>query len=276
LADLPAGASGKPARGGASMAVADGMLYVLKGNKTNEAYRYNPMLNTWEALPDIPSANDRQVKEGSALASDGSRLFALLGNGTREFYTFDGKEWQRLTDLPVKPKNGAVLGCLGGVVYLAPGGQSFYGYDVMLNAWSLLPEVPKALDNKKVGNGSALAVVDGSVLLVKKAGTRWIWAYSPDNNLCGTAKSPEGVQAATGVVKTAVSVVSPVQNVLRLNHTLRGPVYVQLYTSSGSLVRSLTTARSSAELSVSGLASGSYLLRVSSNGRTETRQVVIQ
>jgi hypothetical protein len=84
------------------------------------------------------------------------------------------------------------------------------------------------------------------------------------------------VQAATGAVKTAVSVVSPVQNVLRLNHTLRGPVYVQLYTSSGSLVRSLTTARSSAELSVSGLASGSYLLRVSSNGRTETRQVVIQ
>jgi len=277
LADLPAGASAKPAKNGASMAVAGGMVYVLKGNKTTEAYRYNPVLNSWEALPNIPSAGGRQAKDGTSLTSDGSRVFALLGNKSREFYTFDGAAWQRLADLPANAKAGTVLGYMDGMVYAAVGGGvSFYGYDVQMNSWSVLPEVPRVVDTKKVGAGSAMTVVDGSVLLVKKAKTLYIMGYSPDSYLCGVKKTAEGVQAATGVVKTALSVASPVQNVLRLSHTLRGPVYVQLYTSSGTLVRSLTTARSSAELSVSGLASGSYLLRVSSNGQTETRQVVIQ
>jgi hypothetical protein len=272
LADLPAGLSGKPAKNGASMAVANGTIYVLKGNKTSEMYRFDPVLGTWEAMTDIPG----MVKDGAALVSDGNRLFAVPGNKSLGFYTFDGSAWQKLADLPYKAKAGTTLGYLDGVVYVAlGGGTSFYGYDVLMNTWNLLQEVPKSLDNKKVGSGSAMTTVDGAVLLVKKAKSLYIMAYAPESYFCGTRQGAEGVQAASGVL-SAVSVANPVRNVARVSSTLPAPVSIQLYSASGSLVRTLTSARSSAELDVAGLASGTYLLKVSSGSRTVTRQVVIQ
>jgi hypothetical protein len=155
------------------------------------------------------------------------------------------------------------------------GGTSFYGYDPLMNVWNQLQEVPKAVDNKKVGPGSAMTTVDGAVLLVKKAKSPYILAYAPESYFCASRKGAEGVQASSRVL-SSVTVANPVQNVVRVNSTLPAPVSIQLYTSSGSLVRTLTSARSSAELGVAGLASGTYLLRVSSGSQTVTRQVVIQ
>ncbi len=273
LANLPEGLSGKPARNGASMAVANGMIYVLKGNKTSEMYRFNPALGTWETMSDIPGV----VKDGAALVSDGNRLYAVPGNKSSSFYTFDGSAWQRLADLPAKAKAGTVLGYLNGVVYVAlGGGTSFYGYDPLMNVWNQLQEVPKAVDNKKVGPGSAMTTVDGAVLLVKKAKSPYILAYAPESYFCSSRQGAEGVQASGSALKSAVTVANPVRNVLRVNSTLPAPVSIQLYTSSGSLVKTLTSARSGGELGVAGLASGTYLLRVSSGSQTITRQVVIQ
>jgi N-acetylneuraminic acid mutarotase len=272
LADLP---GTKTVKKGASMAVVNGMVYVLKGNSTNEAYRYDPATGGWEVLPNIPSVSGRGVKDGAALVGDGNRLFALHGTKSGEFYTFDaaGMSWQRLADLPVKAKAGAQLACLDGVVYAVNGGKAFFAYDMLNNAWTALEDVPRSPDNKKVAAGSAMTAVDGAVLLVKSKKTGYIMAYAPESYVNSERREAEGVMAAASGLKPMLSVSSPARTVAHISYTApnKGLASIQLYNSSGVLVRTLSAGRS-VELNVAGLANGTYLVKAGSL----TGQFVVQ
>ena len=79
-------------RDGGSGAWLNGCLYALKGGNTQEFWRYNPSTDSWHELDTLPqygtSGLKKMVKGGGDIVpqADGSALYALKGNNTREFW----------------------------------------------------------------------------------------------------------------------------------------------------------------------------------------------
>jgi hypothetical protein len=86
------GSSGKKkkAKSGAGMAYRDGYIYCLKGNNTNEFWRYNCALDQWAQLGDVPFGSGRAVKGGGAIvyAQVPDALYLTKGNNTLDFFKY--------------------------------------------------------------------------------------------------------------------------------------------------------------------------------------------
>jgi len=102
----------------------------------------------WHRMADVPAIYKR-VKQGAGLTALDNNVYAMIGNGTREFYRYnvEGCSWRRLSDIPVGPrargvKKGACITNDGFSVYLAKGNgtQEFYRYDPATDSWTTLPE----------------------------------------------------------------------------------------------------------------------------------------
>jgi hypothetical protein len=84
--------SSRRSRDGGSGAWLNGCLYALKGGNTQEFWRYNPSTDSWHELDTLPlrgtSGLKKRVKAGGDIVpqADGSALYALKGNNTREFW----------------------------------------------------------------------------------------------------------------------------------------------------------------------------------------------
>ncbi|MEO0108375.1 MAG: T9SS type A sorting domain-containing protein [candidate division WOR-3 bacterium] len=91
--DMPlVGASGRRKRTGhgAALAYLSSSIYGLKGNNTNEFYRYNPRQNAWVELDEIPIGSGKRVSRGGALVyvPCAEAIFGLKGNNTLEFWSY--------------------------------------------------------------------------------------------------------------------------------------------------------------------------------------------
>jgi|GEM_PF-737400 len=79
---------------GGSGAWWDGAIYALKGNNTQQFFRYNAAQDSWRELDTMPtysptSGRRKRVKYGAGIAGCGNGLFfALKGNKTREFWRY--------------------------------------------------------------------------------------------------------------------------------------------------------------------------------------------
>ena len=75
--------------------------------------------NVWTSLADTPA----NVKEGGALATDGTDIYALRGDKKKNFGKYDvsAGTWSTLEDAPENVKAGGSLRHLGGGFYALRG-----------------------------------------------------------------------------------------------------------------------------------------------------------
>ncbi|MBS4016349.1 MAG: T9SS type A sorting domain-containing protein [Candidatus Latescibacteria bacterium] len=159
--------------------------------------RYQQPWIAKESIPRGPS--NKQVKNGGALvAGIGGNLFALKGNNTREFYTYDIEDdtWVLLDSIPFdtlkskKVNKGAALAynkhVNPDIVYATKGNNTleFWAYDVDLNTWiqkSSVPQTPSPAKQRRVKGGGCIALVNNNdsqyVFLLKGNKTNEFYAY---------------------------------------------------------------------------------------------------
>ncbi|MFO7650558.1 MAG: SBBP repeat-containing protein [bacterium] len=170
----PVGSTGSKKRvkaGGNLEPDTSGRIYALKGNNTQEFWRYSPTGDSWRELANFPTlASGRRVKGGSGMAYVPSlnRIYAVKGNSTFDFAYFDirGGAWSAGPSVPAgdrnkKVKDGSVFAYDGdSTLYLLKGGTyEFYSYDIALNTWRTRKPIPnsyvfpKRRKMKKGGSG---------------------------------------------------------------------------------------------------------------------------
>jgi hypothetical protein len=265
----------------------DGKVYVLKGNKTFEFWCYDPQTGGWNALAGMPEGDIlKPAYGGASMCSYDGRIFAFKGYRTTEFYTYDiGTDvWQRLADIPTRRvKDGACLACMEGTIYATVGGNKmgFWAYDPLMNVWTQLEDVPRDPDRRKVKYGASMATLDGTIMFLKGRKTEVLYAYEPVLGADRSGEMPlmDGQKADPIEVKPAL-VLSP--------NPAAGRVLVaqaaggsenftgRLYSSSGRLIREFEGRNGSAELDVSELANGVYLVRVEAGSAPVAKRLVIQ
>jgi hypothetical protein len=154
-------------------------VYVAKGNKTTDFYRYDAVEDSFSDLEPIPGDEGGKTKlprKGCAAATDGvSAIYMTKGNNTTGFWKYDigTNTWTRLADVPLgadgkKVKGGNDLAYVPGTgdtgwVYLLKGYKtSFYRFNTVTAAWdSTLTDVPY---------GGAPKYDKGSFLVYDEAG----------------------------------------------------------------------------------------------------------
>ncbi|MCO6450571.1 MAG: DUF11 domain-containing protein [Caldilineales bacterium] len=158
-------------------------LYALLGN-SKLFRRYNIATNTWENRADTPE----NVKEGGALATDGTYIYATRGDDKTDFWrcntTTTGVagacnfSWETRASVPSTVKWGGALRYLSGYVYALAGDntRNFYRYDPVANTWTA-----RALTPGNVQDGGALTT-DGTYLYAFQGKTNAFWRYDPTAN----------------------------------------------------------------------------------------------
>ncbi|MFO7650257.1 MAG: hypothetical protein R6X13_02805 [bacterium] len=198
LPDVPWGDAGRAMSKGGSICSDAEKLYVIKGNKTAEAYSYDIAAGTWATLPPVPDGMaGRKVSKGGAVAADGNgRLYVVKGNRTFEFYRYDpALGWTELAEIPPGPRGKAAYGGTGlvhavindtGQVYLLKGNgtSEFFRYNTVADSWEPLPDAPLGLSGKsKYKVGSALAAQGDSLIYCLKGYYNEIFRFDPRSSL---------------------------------------------------------------------------------------------
>ncbi len=193
LRDLPLGPASKKVKGGAALTfLRPNFIYALKGNKTNEFYRYDITTGQWEKMADIPYAPDKRkpVGNGASLTSDFERyIYALKGNNTLEFWRYDAinNVWEKLTDVPLgerRVKDGAGIVFVkkgdSSLIYLLKGSKTneFYAYYVEGSIWLNRPPAPFGPSNKPYTKGSAITYDGKEYIYVLKGNYCEFYAFN--------------------------------------------------------------------------------------------------
>jgi len=275
LADMPLGISGKPARSGGALTVLNGKIYAVKGNGTNEFYVFNPLADGWQTLSPVPMGSGKTVKDGAALATNGTRIFVIKG-GSKEFFTYNPADgaWQKLADLPKKAKAGATLSYLNGILFATAGGSNeFYAFDLNNNVWARLENIPLAPDYKKATSGASMTSLASSLVFMKGRKCGNVFTYFPEAEVFSTPTPSANVAGSRTSAAATWVVTNPVRNSVRI--PVNGDARVRLFTSAGTMVRSLDASKP-VELDVSGLANGIYVLKMTVNDVTTSHSVVVE
>ena len=157
------------------------VIYVAKGYKTTDFYKYLPDEDTWNVLADIPASEEykpgkiktKPGKKGCKGVSDGAEaVYMTRGANLLGFWRYDigADTWTRMEDVPYGPSGKRVK--YGndmvyvftedtGWIYLLKGYRTeFFRYNTVSGEWdTTLPEVPWGRV-PKYKNGSFL-VYDG-------------------------------------------------------------------------------------------------------------------
>jgi phosphatidylserine/phosphatidylglycerophosphate/cardiolipin synthase-like enzyme len=214
-ADLPLGPRGKTAKDGAALAYAgnsdSGHVYALKGNRTNEFYRYDLRADLWEERESLPSVGrsgrNKRPGPGAALTGLGGRLFCVKGSGSNEFWDYDPARasyaWGQLPDVPGRPlRDGAGLAALlvrdTLRVYLLKGANTteFYRYNTVSGGWETMPPALRGRSGKGFAFGSAVATPGVDIIFAVKGGT---------NEFCGHTVGSQGWEQWPSIPMTGQS-----------------------------------------------------------------------
>jgi hypothetical protein len=195
-ADLPYGPRHKPVKAGGALAFAgdtdSNWVFALKGNRTNELYRYDYRADQWaekESLPSVGrSGKTKRVGRGGAMTGWGTRLFALKGNNSSEFWGYDPNRasyaWGQLPDVPERRvRNGAALAAMATndtvCIYLLKGSatREFYRFSVLSTKWETLADAPAGASGRSYRAGSGIAADGSGIVYALKGGTNEFFAY---------------------------------------------------------------------------------------------------
>jgi hypothetical protein len=186
----------KPPRKGTCLLRINDYIYLAKGNKTFEFWKYSITEDTWFQMQDIPRGpSGKYLKGGSALTKGkiGDKKFLLLikGSGTNEFYAYDTdlNTWIEKVPVPngrkkTKIKKGSCLADNGEDIYLLKDKTNeLFFYDCDSDTWERLKTLPfygSSTKKKKIKDGSAVAYFKGSHDLIYALKGRYneFWCYS--------------------------------------------------------------------------------------------------
>lgn len=160
-------------------------VFALKGNGTNEFYRFDVAGDSWCRLETLLfAARRRAVKKGAALAYDryDTLVFALKGNNSFEFWKYDviKDTWMPAESVPEgvnrkKVKGGAGLAfyhnqpSASDYVYAMKGNKTteFYAYYVQGDTWLPKETLPRSARGKGMVDGSCLVNAGGTLYALR-------------------------------------------------------------------------------------------------------------
>jgi len=281
-------------------------VYLLKGSKTQEFYRYSPAANVWETMTPAPvGTSGKPYKAGSVIAygdkTDGSSLVYLLKGGYNEFYSFDvlTNTWTTLAPLTLigtstkkkKAGNGAAMACYAdhsGDAYVLKGNNTreFWQYIADSNKWVQLADLPAGAGKNAKGGGSLVYnELLGAFFATKGNNTREFFSYGPSSFVFASASSNPSV--ASSNISTSHSALriapNPFSSATTISYTLpkAGDYSLKLYDVTGTLVTTLASGYHAAGSSSfivhrSSLSSGIYLVKFATDGTTTTSKLIIE
>jgi len=178
---------------------------IFKGGNTREFFSYYPASGKWstrDTIPNWPGGNKKKVNGGASLVGVGSKVYALKGNNTCEFWRYDPagtgqSKWEDMPPVPFGPNNKTVGdgSCAAAVqidgtdyIYLLKGKSTreFYRFNCSSNTWETLDQAPGGTPTHGYRAGSSVASGDGDTLYVLKGSYNEFYAYSSSTGLWST------------------------------------------------------------------------------------------
>jgi len=210
----PPSADGKAYKDGSCIVLVSDTIFALKGSgKANYFSAYNISTNAWSSRMFIPLIDSRigrekKVKDGGAMTTDGSIVFAIKGGGVNEFWTY------------------------------LPG----------TNIWLPLDTIRRLHKKSVTKTGAALSYADGKVYLLKGNNTSEFWQYTPLANITAvnpityTSVMTEN-SVPLSVNREPLFMVSPnpLTKLSLIYYTVpvAGKVIIKLYNPTGRLIETI-------------------------------------
>jgi hypothetical protein len=306
-AQVPLGPSNKKVKGGTDLAYAfrgdSGYAYLLKGYK-NEFFRYDPLADSWIALPPAPVGANQKWDKGSWLAydSDHNRIYAHKSK-YQEFYYYDVNRdsWSgpmHATPIPgsggsKKCKEGSCGAFYRGSIYALKGGntQEFWRYSTASDSWvemETIPSIGSTGKKKKVKAGADITATTSALYATKGNKSGEFWMYSP--GVFGfTPEVSRSAQASGGLAigdwRLAISP-NPLAGgfatvcLTRPLESSNPRILLSVFNVAGQTVlsRALSVGReaSSVVLDLRHLSSGVYLVKLQSENFTATQKLMVK
>lgn len=290
LADIPGAAE---LDDGSALVTVDNHIYAIKG-RTKQFYAYNPLDNTWTAKAELPKA----VKSGGALSFDGIKIYALRGDRSTDFLSYDITQdiWISMADVPLGPENkgiadGGALAYLDNYIYAFKGGktQYFYRYDIANNSWAALETIPLGPESKEVYSGGALVATRGRIYALKGFYTLAFWKYTPslDFDYIVHEEMADKIQShpVIPIIRT-IKVPTPTTKAIFIHYStnISEPLRILLYDITGrrvktiydSYAKNVTPGAYSYQCNENELSAGIYLLKLETGNYQTTRKVILQ
>ncbi len=175
----------------------DKKIFLMKGNKTNEFYLYDPIINSWTRKCSIPNyllSSKYLPKKGSCISKAGDFIYLAVGNNTCEFlaYSLTGDSWLKRREIPLGPSNKGLKGgsslTKGKILnkdylFLIKGSNTreFYAYDINNDTWLEKAMTPYLEKETRIKKGSCLCS-DGRNIYLLKGGTNELFFYNADSD----------------------------------------------------------------------------------------------
>jgi len=152
--------------------------------------------NWYERQNHLPAIN----QGGSLAYTGGDRVYALQGNGTKNFgyYSISADQWISRADTDKEVGQGGALVYAGGnfVYALLGDNKDFWLYNTNSNSWSKRKETPK-----DIKAGGALAYNGGYIYALQGGSKKEFWRYAiSDNEWKKMRKIPVAVNAGGALV----------------------------------------------------------------------------
>lgn len=180
---LPATASN-----GAGLACAsDNSIYALRGNGTSNFYHYTSS-GGWTALPNIVAGGvTYQANIGARIVSDGTNMFATMGDGETAFLKYDtgANSWSALTHTPFAQYYGTDLTYANGKIYALAGyyKDETWEYTIATDTWRQLPDNQEYTFARGPYNGASIEYAGGnSFYALTGQGLADMWSYTAGAN----------------------------------------------------------------------------------------------
>ena len=313
MPNVPLG-GGKKIKDGAAMTFCkkddEPFIYLLKGSKTREFYRYNALADSWERMSDAPPGIKKPgFKKGSDITYDSeNQIIYCLKDGTNEMFMYDviGDTWfsKKLSSMPLmhpilgkkkKVKAGGALCLLSpDKIYALKGGNTcefwlFKPLDNDSGRWiglNLLPEIGADFKKKRVKDGGdlvAAAYHDQAVLLGMKGNkTDKIWKWSDSlvlfSPIAKTSTNSVGVTEHYILPQFRLKP-NPISEIALIEFTLPKitNVTVNLYNVIGQNVYELKTSKQNGTIALKtkNIPAGVYLLKFQADKFRVTRKIII-
>ncbi len=280
----------KALKGGTGMAYLPGFVYLLKGSKTKEFYRYKIEDGTWETLPDVPEGSypGKGYPDGSCLVALGTEIYALRGK-YNEFYKYDGTSWSTESLMPFyhpmwnkkkKVGEGAGMTVKDGKIYAFKGNNTkeFWMYDPSLQKWTGLETIPKGIERKYVKGGGGLCLFNNTIYALKGNNTTVIYKYTGTDiptpflpNL-GTQGYAPGMRNAEWEMRITPN---PAKGQINVNYNLptKETATLKIYNVLGEIVYSAKGNKGT--FTGKKLPTGIYILRLETGGYKKEKKLVV-
>lgn len=192
---LPAAAN----NGAGLVCASDNSLYAIRGNGAANLYRYTDA-GGWTSLTNIvvgsgANAVTYYTNIGARIATNGTDIFVMPGDGETAFLKYSGGTWTNLSATPFAQQYGTDMIYANGKIYALAGlyKDDTWEYDVAANSWRRLPNNQQYTFGRGPYNGASIEYAGGySFFATTGQSLADIWSYTAANAnylLSGTYQS---------------------------------------------------------------------------------------